>query len=219
MSEIEIYSYKICPFAQRTRMVLIEKAIPFTLTEIDLSKEKPAWFKDISPYGKVPLILHQGKRIYESTIINEYLDEIYPRPPLMPKDPYGRAQARIWMHYCDNYFLPAMSRVSRGKPEELEEAKTKLVEQLRFIDKEGLRKLSDEGPFFLGPDLSLVDIQFAPFFERFLAYDAAFDVRLPDDCARLKDWFSHVQGCKSYRETARGADFHLERYRRAVKAA
>ena len=77
MSEIELFSYEACPFAQRTRMMLIEKQADFSLTEVNL-KNKPDWWKKLSPTGKVPLIRHKNNIIYESRIINEYLEEILP---------------------------------------------------------------------------------------------------------------------------------------------
>ncbi|BCL36245.1 hypothetical protein NSMS1_26920 [Nostoc sp. MS1] len=72
MADIKIYSAVTCPYAHRTRLVLQEKGIDFELTEIDL-QNKPANFTDISPYGKVPALVHGDKRVWESAIINEYL--------------------------------------------------------------------------------------------------------------------------------------------------
>ena len=71
MDPIKIYSSARCPYAQRTRMLMIEKELPFELTEVDLSN-KPDWFLKVSPYGKVPVIVDDGETIYESAIINEY---------------------------------------------------------------------------------------------------------------------------------------------------
>jgi glutathione S-transferase len=220
MSEVEIYSYAACPFAQRTRMTLIEKSIPFKLTEIDLSKGKPDWFKDVSPYGKVPLILHDGNRIYESAIINEYLDEVFPEPPLMPRDPGGRAQARIWMHYCDNYFLPAAFRLrAKGDAEEVAKNRNAFLDCLRFVETEGLRKLSEKGPFFLGETLSLVDLQFAPFLERLPAYKELLGISVPPECTRLAEFLDALSKTKSWRETAHDAAYHIERQRKRSQAA
>ena len=96
MADVEIISSSSCPFAQRTRMALMEKGIDFELTEISLD-DKPAWFLEISPYGKVPVIRHNGAVVYESAVINEYLEEVFPDHPLLPADPVRRAQARVWM--------------------------------------------------------------------------------------------------------------------------
>jgi len=83
MTEIEIYSAVLCPFAHRSRLTLIEKGVPFQLIEIDL-QDKPANFKEISPYGKVPVLKHGDQRVWESAVINEYLEEAFPKPALLP---------------------------------------------------------------------------------------------------------------------------------------
>lgn len=84
MSDIEIYSAELCPFAHRSRLVLLEKGVPFKLIEIDL-QNKPKNFKTISPYGKVPVLKHGDNRVWESAIINEYLEDAFPEHPLLPK--------------------------------------------------------------------------------------------------------------------------------------
>jgi glutathione S-transferase len=83
MAKVEIFSAAVCPFAQRSRMMLLQKQVDFQVTEIDLS-DKPANFSEISPYGKVPVILHGEDRVWESAIINEYLEEVFPDPPMLP---------------------------------------------------------------------------------------------------------------------------------------
>ena len=113
MESIKIYSSARCPYAQRTRMLMIEKEIPFELTEVDL-RNKPDWFLAVSPYGKVPVIVDDGQTIYESAIINEYLDEKYKNVPMMPKEPVERAKARIWMDYCTNKYLITLKETASG---------------------------------------------------------------------------------------------------------
>jgi glutathione S-transferase len=85
MAEIKLYSAVVCPYAHRTRLVLQEKGIDFDLIEIDL-QNRPEGFTKVSPYGKVPAITHNDERVWESAIINEYLDEVFPNPPLLPSD-------------------------------------------------------------------------------------------------------------------------------------
>lgn len=94
MAEIKIYSPLVCPYAHRSRLVLQEKGIDFDLIEINL-QNKPDGFTDISPYGKVPAIAHNNHRVWESAVINEYLNEVFPNPPLLPNSPIAKAQARI----------------------------------------------------------------------------------------------------------------------------
>jgi glutathione S-transferase len=200
MSAIHLYSYQACPFARRTRMALIEKGLDFELTEIDI-KNKPKDFATISPYGKVPVLLDDDKRIYESAIINEYLDEQYPDPQLMPQDPYTRAQARIWMDYCGSRFSTASwNHMQAGDdPAKIAAANTELHACLRFMETEGLRKLSD-GPYWLGSHISLVDIQFMPFFQRYLDNNKA---DIPEDCTRIHTWLDVMQHRDSFVATAR----------------
>jgi glutathione S-transferase len=202
MSAIHLYSYQACPFARRTRMTLIEKGLDFELTEIDINN-KPDNFATISPYGKVPVLLHGGERIYESSIINEYLDETYPAPPLMPGSPIARAQARIWMDYCGSRFSNASwNHMKAGDDKaKLETATTELHACLRFIENEGLRTLSN-GPYWLGDTISLVDIQFIPFFQRFLNNNKA---DIPDDCTRVHAWLDFMEQQESFIATAKQA--------------
>jgi glutathione S-transferase len=202
MSSLHLYSYQACPFARRTRMTLIEKGLNFKLTEIDIN-DKPADFNSISPYGKVPVLLHGEERIYESAIINEYLDESFPKPPLMPDSAIARAQARIWMDYCGSRFSNASwNHMKAGDDQtKLKIATTELHECLRFMESEGLRKLSN-GPYWLGDTISLVDIQFIPFFQRFLDNDKA---DIPEDCTRIHAWLDIMKQQESFIATAKQA--------------
>ena len=116
-------------------MLMIEKEIPFELTEVDL-RNKPDWFLAVSPYGKVPVIVDDGQTIYESAIINEYLDEKYTSIPMMPEEPVERAKARIWMDYCTNKYLTLSRKllVDHGNEELQRENKKKMKESLIYIE-------------------------------------------------------------------------------------
>lgn len=214
---VELYSFEGCPYAQRTRMTLLEKGIDFTLTEIDLFN-RPPWFAEVSPYGKVPVLRHAGGTVYESTIINQYLDEAFPAPPLMPATPLARAQARIWIDYCETRFLPAAQAVTTAGTDETRRrtAVAKFSEVLRFLDREGLGRPGNDGPYFFGSQLTLVDLQYSPFFERFGTYQAHGGAEWPDDCTRLRRWFEQMQTRASYQATARPLEYHLEARRQML---
>src|ERR1700755_1794399 len=114
MTAIRLFSARACPFAHRTRLVLSHKRVPFELVEIDL-QNKPAWFdRSVSGYGKVPAIEHGDVRIWESAVINEYLDEVFPEPRLLPSVPADRAAARIWIDYANTRFAPAVGKLLRS---------------------------------------------------------------------------------------------------------
>ncbi len=119
--KIKLYSAKGCPFARRTRIVLHEKGVAFEAREVDLQNRSEEFLK-ASPTGKVPVIVVDGDSLYESGVVNQYLDEVYKEPKLLPKDPKARAYARIWMVHADaelypQVFVSSMGRM-RGFPEE-----------------------------------------------------------------------------------------------------
>ncbi len=212
MAEIEIISAQVCPFAQRTRMVLLEKGLDFDLTEIDL-ENKPDWFAEVSPYSKVPVLRRGEERIYESAIINEYIEEIYPEPRLMPADAARRAQARIWIDYCDHQFIPTYYKLLLSQDlEKRAELRDKLLGQLLFMEREGMARLSEAGPFWLGQDVSLVDFAYYPFFERFVVAEHYRDVEIPGECERLRRWQSVMAERESARSTGNSRDYYIEKY-------
>lgn len=218
MSEICLYSYDACPFAQRTRMVLAEKEVEFRLEEIDL-RNKPEGWSEISPSGKVPLLRHEGTSIYESSIINEYLDELFPDPPLLPAKPLARAQARIWMDYCDSGMRPAAAQIlwSADTPEEKAEAVAGLDKALYFLEHEAFRH-SDDGPYFFGQQVTLADFQFLPFFERLEFYEEITGYHWPDDTPRLHRWFEAMCERPSVAPTLRPLSFHREQHQKMLAA-
>ena len=213
MESIKIYSSARCPYAQRTRMLMIEKEIPFELTEVDL-RNKPDWFLAVSPYGKVPVIVDDGQTIYESAIINEYLDEKYKSIPMMPEEPVERAKARIWMDYCTNKYLTLSRKllVDHGNEELQTENKKKMKESLIYIEKECFEKNAN-GPFWLGNNISLVDLHYAPFFERFGAFKELFGVEWPEECIKISDWWRAIQKRDSYKITVLPTEEHVDLYR------
>ncbi len=213
MESINIYSSARCPYAQRTRMLMIEKEIPFELTEVDL-RNKPDWFLAVSPYGKVPVIVDDGQTIYESAIINEYLDEKYISIPMMPEEPVERAKARIWMDYCTNKYLTLSRKllVDHGNEELQTENKKKMKESLIYIEKECFEKNAN-GPFWLGNKISLVDLHYAPFFERFGAFKELFGVEWPEECIKISNWWSAIQKRDSYKMTVLPTEEHVDLYR------
>lgn len=219
MSDVELFSFEACPFAQRTRMLMIEKGIEYSLTEVDLYN-RPDWWSELSPYGKVPLLRHNGDIVYESRIINEYLEEVFPEPPLLPKTPMLRAKARIWIDYVDSYLLPALHKLiaDSGNEEKQIENRKAVEEKFLFIENEGLKKLGN-GPFFMGSDITLVDLQFMPFIERFSCYEELWGASIPQECARLREWIHVMEDRASHQETVNSHEYHMERYKKYDQAA
>uniref|UniRef100_T1HUM1 Uncharacterized protein n=1 Tax=Rhodnius prolixus TaxID=13249 RepID=T1HUM1_RHOPR len=92
--KLRLYSMRFCPYAQRVHLVLYAKNIDHDIVYINL-KDKPEWFLEKFPAGKVPAIIVDGDHLHESFIISDFLDEKYPQYPLYPKDPLKKAKDRI----------------------------------------------------------------------------------------------------------------------------
>ena len=213
MSEpVKIYSASVCPFAQRSRMVLRVKGVDFEVIEINLGR-KPDWFFQVSPYGKVPVLQRGSDRVWESAIINEYLEEVFPEPPLMPRDPGERAIARIWIDFANSNLVPTFYKLllnqDRQKQQQLRQT---LHEHLRFMETEGLGKLSDGGAYWLGDSLSLVDLSLYPWFERWCVLDHYRGLTFPSDCPRLQRWWQNLQQHEAVAATTQSPEFHISTY-------
>jgi glutathione S-transferase len=219
MSEIKLYSARACPFAHRTRLVLGEKKLKFELIEIDLAN-KPAWYKDVSLYGKVPAIEHAGQRIIESAVINEYIDEVFPTPPLLPAEPARRALARIWIDFANTRFAPAFTKVLwAGSPADRDAGKVELGAALELVEREALARLASGGPYFFGSEPTLVDFTFYPWFERLRALEQHTGFELPTSLDRVHRFWQAVSVRESVKAIENSTQFYVERYRSYKPAA
>ncbi len=164
---LKLYDYPDCPFCQKVRVVLAEKDLEYEKVFVDLRRQeqKATEFLRMNPYGKVPVLVDDEEVIYDSTIINEYLEDEYPLPRLMPEDSQGRAKVRLLEDYCDNSFIPPTTTLlaQMRKPEaerdgqRVEQAREELRRCLYF-----LRDQLDGKEFLVGPEFSLADASFAP---------------------------------------------------------
>ncbi len=193
---IKLYSAKGCPFARRTRLVLHEKGAEFEAHEVDF-RNKSEEFLEASPTGKVPVVVVDGDSLYESNIVNQYLDEVYEEPKLMPEDPKARAYTRIWMARADEDFYPqvfvsSMGR-ERGFPQErISEAQEKLVVTLA--------RLEDrlEGSEYLADGFSLADIAHAGNFVRLHELEENGTVSLAD-YPNVVSWMARIEARGSFK--------------------
>lgn len=213
MDKLELITAEVCPFAQRSHMTLLEKGLEFERIEVDL-KNKPTWFERISPYSKVPVLRHGKTRVYESTIINEYLEEVFPQPHLMPESSAERASARIWIDFDNVKIIPTFYKILlAAEATRREELANTLRDHIVFLEKEGFSKASD-GPYWFGTDVSLVDLALYPHFERFPALTEYRGVEIPASCGRLKAWFETMRERPSAQATAHDAAYHIQAYAR-----
>ena len=176
---LELVSHYFCPFVQRAVILLLEKEIPHQLTHIDLAN-KPDWFLEISPSGKVPLLKVGSEVLFESAVICEYLDEVTPGS-LHPQDPLEKAKHRAWIEFA-SATLAVMYDFLNAPAEAIFEKKCQeLVDKLAWIE----RNLST--PYFGGEKFSLVDAAYAPMFSYFDALDKIADFGLAKT-PKVNDW-------------------------------
>ncbi|MGB3918409.1 MAG: glutathione S-transferase family protein [Thiothrix litoralis] len=179
--KLELVSFKICPFVQRSIIALNQKGIAYTLTHIN-PQETPDWFKAISPLGKVPVLVVDGTPVFESAVILEYLDEVYP-PALHPADPLEKARQRAWVEFCSE-LLGRQHRMLTAQDEAgFNEARESLQQGLQRLD----TVLAEQAPYFAGEQFHLVDCVYAPLFMRLalLKQSYALEIALS---TRMQAW-------------------------------
>lgn len=147
----------------------------YDLVEVDL-KNKPRDLLDLNPYAKVPVLIDEEAVIYESAVINEYLEEKYSAPPLLPRDPLERAKIRIWIDFLNSRIHPAAHDITHDN--DPENARARLKKHLETLDQ------AMAGKKFIVGEYSLADVTFIPFYTRRERYGISIDGSFP----QLKRW-------------------------------
>lgn len=160
---LKLYAGWFCPFVQRTWLVLEEKRIPYQYIEVN-PYNKPESLLRLNRRGLVPTLEHDGKPLFESGVVNEFLEDAYPHkaPTLRSEDAHERARQRIWSDFVTSRIIPAFHRFlqfQEGSHEgTLDEKKQDFLHTLR----EWTGEMHPEGPYFGGVEPALVDFQLAP---------------------------------------------------------
>jgi stringent starvation protein A len=156
-----LYSGTTCPFSQRCRFVLYEKGMDFEIRDVDLFN-KPEDISIMNPYGQVPILVERDLILYESNIINEYIDERFPHPQLMPPDPVMRSRARLFLfNFERELFVHVQQLEKREPPKDGGKAQERARAQIR----DRLTQLSPiflKNKYMLGDDFSMLDVAIAP---------------------------------------------------------
>jgi glutathione S-transferase len=165
---MKLYDFLPCPFGQKVRIVLAEKGLSYELVEIDLAQgeQRRQDFVRLNPFARVPVLVDEDTTIYDSTIINEYLEDEYPEPPLLPALGRSgqRARARIWEDIADTSFTVQVGQLmaEMGKIEAERDA-GRITRLQQFVERT-LNFLNHElqGQEFLAAQFSVADIGFVP---------------------------------------------------------
>lgn len=176
---IELISFNLCPFVQRSVITLLKKSIDFKITYIDLAI-KPDWFLKLSPLGKVPVLCYGNEVLFESAVINEFLDEITP-DSMMPADPLQKAKARGWIEFTSQLIANQFRLSVADNIVDYQKQREALFDKLARLEQE----ISEES-FFNGENFSLIDSALAPVFTRFQVYERQFQKNLLNDFPKVQ---------------------------------
>ena len=155
-----LYSGTTDPFSQRCRIVLHEKGMDFQIIDVDLD-HKPEDLAVMNPYNQVPVLVERDLVLHESNIINEYIDERFPHPQLMPGDPVDRARVRLFLlNFEKELFVHVStleSRAAKGNEKALEKARSHIRDRLTQLAPVFLKN-----KYMLGDNFSMLDVAIAP---------------------------------------------------------
>lgn len=188
---VRLYSIAICPFAQRTRMLLNLKGIPFELTEMGVHRRMPDWFLTINPLGQVPVIQHAGIVLNESSVINEYLEEVYPSPPALPSTPYKKALCRILIDFCNRQFVPQLYRLLMNQNRERDPLLIAEAQRTWHRVDDFLMRHNPEGTWLFDDDgFGMAELSYAGFLQRYClnAYYRYFELPAGRGYLRVAKW-------------------------------
>ncbi len=196
---IQLYDFASSPNSQRVKVVLAEKNLPYESIPVDLRKgeqKKPDFLK-LNPYGKVPVIIDGATVVYESLIINEYLEEKYPEPPLMPRDPAKRAKIRILIDYGMAHFDAPYQKLRQELMKDAKERNQEVIDGAKKDLKNLLQRFEREieDQLYLAGEFSLLDADLIPRFMRLEGFGVLPDPALP----QLGKWLERTKQRPSVR--------------------
>lgn len=185
-----LISFKLCPYVQRSVIALLEKNVPYDLEYIDLYN-KPEWFLKISPFGKVPVLKIKNQVLFESAVINEYLDETIP-PQMHPKDPLVKAHNRAWIEFISACLVDMYKLWVAENESTAQESINTLKHKFSILEEQ-----INNQPYFNGQNFSLIDAAAAPLLQRLSWCEDIKQLGLFDHFPKIQKWKSALLNRKS----------------------
>ncbi len=164
-STMALYSASENIACHRVRFVLAEKGINVEIVNVDTDPSSEADLAELNPYNETPTLVDRDLLLYDATVINDYLDERYPHPPLMPVDPVSRARLRLVHCRILRDWYPLAREIEASTPRKAEKPRKQLKESITAAN-----ELFKHGSYVLGEELSLIDCTLGPLFWRLPAY-------------------------------------------------
>ena len=192
---MNLYSGTTCPFSQRCRIVLYEKGMDFQVIDVDLFAKQED-IAMVNPYGRVPVLVERDLILYEPNIINEYIDERFPHPQLMPGDPVDRARVRLFLLNFEKELFAHVNTLEqttgkKGHDKEQEKARTHIRDRLTQLAPVFLKN-----KYMLGENFSMLDVAIAPLLWR-LDY---YGIELSKNAAPLLKYAERIFSRPAYIE-------------------
>ena len=172
---MKLYSGTVDPFSHRCRIVLFEKGMDFDVIDVDLAN-KAEDLAVLNPYGTVPVLVERDLKLSEANIINEYIDERFPHPQLMPADPVMRARARLFLYDFEKELFSHIKNVESDNQEIADKARKAIRDNLTQ-----LVPIFSKQNYLLGDDYSMLDVAVAPLLWRLGHYG----IDLPNQASPL----------------------------------
>ena len=179
---MKLYSNSIDPFSHRCRIVLYEKGMDFEVIDVDLAN-KPEDLSILSPYSDAPVFVERDLVLTDANIINEYIDERFPHPQLMPPDPVMRARARLFLKDFENQLFIHMKDLENGDKTKKDAARKIVTEILIQVT-----PIITKQAYLLHEEYSMLDVAMAPLLWRLEHYE----IKLPNSCSALHKYADKI---------------------------
>lgn len=185
-----LYSGTTCPYSHRCRIVLFEKGMDFQVIDVDMAN-KPEDLAVINPHNTVPVLVERDLVLEQANIINEYIDERFPHPQLMPADPVMRARARLFLHNFEDQLFRHIADIESGNAKAAEKARATIRDNLTQIV-----PIFSRQEYILGDEFSMLDVAIAPLLWRLGHYG----IELPKQAAPLLKYAERIFSRPAYIE-------------------
>jgi stringent starvation protein A len=196
-----LYSGTTDPFSQRCRIVLFEKGMDFQIIDVDVDN-MPEDIAVMNPYNRVPVLVERDLVLHEANIINEYIDERFPHPQLMPADPVMRGRARLFLHRFENELFSQIHIIEGSGKREADKARTVIRDHLTLI-----APVFQKQKYMMGEEYTMLDVAIAPLLWRLEHYG----IQLPKPAAPVLKYAERLFSRPAYIEAMTPAEKAMRR--------
>ncbi|KAH9622988.1 hypothetical protein KSS87_023089 [Heliosperma pusillum] len=196
-NEVILLDFLPSSFGMRARIALAEKGVEYEYKDEDLGNKSDLLLKMNPIHKKIPVLVHNNKPVCESSIIVQYIDEVWSdKSPLLPSDPYQRAQARFWADFIDKKIYDVAKKIWTSKGEDQEVAKKVFIEHLKVLEEQ----LGDK-PYFGGDTFGYVDVSLIPYYSWFYMLETEGNFKIEESNPKIIEWAKRCMQRESVAKT------------------